>query len=63
MDTFVTRNAKVGDSVPVAKKTADPPKNQPKRKLKISINLTILHYITFSHLADGFIQSDVQGTF
>jgi len=38
----------------VAKKTADPPKNQPKRKQ---------FYITFSHLADAFIQSQVQGRF
>ena len=61
MDTFVTQNPKVGDSVPVAKKTADPPKNQPKRKLKISINFKF--YITLSHLADAFIQSNVQGRF
>ena len=32
MDAFVTRNSKVGDSVPAAKKTANPPKSQPKRK-------------------------------
>ena len=51
MDTLVRRYSKVADSVPVAKKTADPPKNQPKRKLNI--------YITFTHLADAFIQSEI----